>query len=43
MAEIYSTKVQDTPETMKAEMKAERERLEALRAAKGDYVSPCDL
>jgi len=28
---------------MKAEMKAERERLEALRAAKGDYISPCDL
>ena len=43
MAEIYSTKVEDTPETMKAEMKAERERLEALRAAKGDYVSPLDL
>jgi phosphoenolpyruvate carboxykinase (GTP) len=43
MEEIYSTKVQDTPETMKAEMKAERERLEALRAAKGDYVSPNDL
>jgi phosphoenolpyruvate carboxykinase (GTP) len=43
MEEIYSTKVQDTPETMKAEMKAERERLETLRAAKGDYVSPFDL
>lgn len=43
MEEIYSTKVQDTPETMKAEMKAERERLETLRAAKGDYISPFDL
>ena len=43
MEEIYSTKVKDTPETMKAEMKAQRERLEALKAAKGDYVSPCDL
>ncbi|MBT3380749.1 MAG: phosphoenolpyruvate carboxykinase (GTP) [Lentisphaerae bacterium] len=43
MEEIYTTKVQDTPEAMKAEMKAERERLEALRAAKGDYISPCDL
>jgi phosphoenolpyruvate carboxykinase (GTP) len=43
MEEIYSTKVQDTPETMKVEMKAERERLEALRAAKGDYISPNDL
>lgn len=43
MDDIFSTKVQDTPEIMKAEMKAERQRLEALRAAKGDYISPCDL
>ena len=43
MEEIFSTKVTDTPATMKAEMKAQRERLEALRAAKGDYVSPFDL
>jgi len=43
MEEIYSTKVQDTPESMKVEMKAQRERLEALRAAKGDYVSPFAL
>jgi phosphoenolpyruvate carboxykinase (GTP) len=42
MEEVFAT-VADTPETMKAEMKAQRERLEALRAAKGDYVSPLDL
>ena len=30
----------DTPETMKHEMKEQRERLEALRSEKGDYVSP---
>ncbi len=38
--EIYSTKVSDTPETMAKMMKEERVRLEALRAEKGDYVSP---
>lgn len=43
MDDIYTTKVTDTPETMKAEMKTQRERLDALRAAKGDYVSPFDL
>jgi phosphoenolpyruvate carboxykinase (GTP) len=43
MEEIYSTKVTDTPEVMKAEMKAQRERLEALKAAKGEYVCPFDL
>ncbi len=42
MDAIYAT-IEDTPEVMKQEMKAQRERLEALRAAKGDYVSPFDL
>ena len=42
MEEIYGT-VADTPEVMKEEMAAQRSRLEALRAAKGDYVSPFDL
>ena len=42
MEAIYAT-VGDTPETMKEEMKAERRRLEALRDAKGDYVSPFEL
>lgn len=43
MEEIYSTKVTDTPETMKRIMAEERARLEAIRAAKGDYVTPADL
>jgi phosphoenolpyruvate carboxykinase (GTP) len=42
MEKIYAT-VSDTPETMKKEMAAERERLNVLKAAKGDYVSPFDL
>ncbi|MBN1941748.1 MAG: phosphoenolpyruvate carboxykinase (GTP) [Phycisphaerae bacterium] len=42
MDKIFAT-VSDTPETMKAELKAQRERLEALKAAKGDYVSPLEL
>ncbi|MFC1497161.1 phosphoenolpyruvate carboxykinase (GTP) [Verrucomicrobiota bacterium] len=42
MKEIYST-IEDTPQEMKDEMTAERKRLEDLRAAKGDYISPCDL
>jgi phosphoenolpyruvate carboxykinase (GTP) len=41
--EIYSTKVTDTPETMTKLMKEERARLEALRAEKGDYITPNDL
>jgi phosphoenolpyruvate carboxykinase (GTP) len=40
---IYSTKVQDTPEAMKQLMADERTRLEALRAAKGDYIVPSAL
>jgi phosphoenolpyruvate carboxykinase (GTP) len=42
MAEIYAT-IDDTPQAMKDEMAAQRERLEQLRAAKGDHVSPFDL
>ena len=42
MDEVYAT-VDDTPATMKAEMAAQRERLEALQAAKGDCISPLDL
>ena len=42
MEEIYAT-IDDTPQTMKDEMAAERERLEKLQAEKGDYISPFDL
>ncbi len=42
MESIYAT-VNDTPQAMKDEMAAQRERLEALRAIKGDYISPFDL
>ncbi len=42
MEEIYAT-VDDNPQAMKEEMGAERKRLNALRAAKGDYISPNDL
>lgn len=42
MDEIFAT-VSDTPEAMKVELKAQRERLEALKAEKGDYISPLDL
>jgi len=42
MANIYAT-VLDTPKTMKDEMAAQRKRLAALRAAKGDYISPLNL
>jgi phosphoenolpyruvate carboxykinase (GTP) len=42
MEKIYAT-VQDTPQAMKDEMAAQRKRLEALKAAKGDYVSPTAL
>jgi len=41
MDAIYATI--DAPEAMKREMKAQRERIEALKIAKGDYVSPFDL
>jgi len=42
MEEIYAT-IDDTPPQMKDEMAAQRQRLEALRAEKGEYVSPFDL
>jgi phosphoenolpyruvate carboxykinase (GTP) len=42
MEEIYAG-VGDTPETMKAELAAQKARLERLRAEKGDYVSPIEL
>jgi phosphoenolpyruvate carboxykinase (GTP) len=42
MEEIYAT-VDDTPRAMKDEMAAQRQRLEALKAAKGDQISPLDL
>jgi len=42
MDEIFAT-VEELPEAFTTEMNAQRERLEALRAAKGDYISPLDL
>ena len=42
MAKIYAT-VEDTPQAMTDEMAAQRQRLEALKAAKGEYISPLDL
>jgi phosphoenolpyruvate carboxykinase (GTP) len=42
MDEIYAT-VDDTPQAMLDEMAAQRERLTALRAAGGGYVSPLEL
>ena len=42
MDEIFAT-VEELPEAFNKEMAAQRERLEALRAAKGDYISPFDL
>ena len=42
MDAIYAT-IGDTPQEMRDETAAQRERLENLRAEKGDYVSPFDL
>lgn len=42
MQKIYAT-IDDTPQTWKDEMAAERARLEKLQAEKGDYISPFDL
>jgi len=42
MEEIYAT-VQDNPPAMAEQTTAQRKRLEALKAAKGEYVSPLDL
>ena len=40
---IYRQDVADTPPVVMEVLAAQRKRLEALRAAKGDYVSPLDL
>ena len=42
MEEVYAT-VDNTPKTMTKEMADQRKRLEELKSAKGDYVSPLDL
>lgn len=42
MKDIYAT-VEDTPQVMLDEMAAQRKRLEALRAKKGECISPQDL
>ncbi|MEA2013259.1 MAG: phosphoenolpyruvate carboxykinase (GTP) [Verrucomicrobiota bacterium] len=42
MDDIYAT-IDDTPQVMKEEMLAQRKRLEDLRDAKGDYISPSAL
>lgn len=42
MEETYAT-VDSTPGTMKDEMAAQRQRLEDLKAGKGEYISPLDL
>jgi phosphoenolpyruvate carboxykinase (GTP) len=42
MEKIYAT-VQENPKAMTDEMAAQRKRLEALKAAKGEYISPLDL
>ena len=39
MEEIYKT-IDDCPQAMTDEMAAQRTRLEALKADKGEYVSP---
>ena len=42
MQEIYAT-IDDTPQTWKDEMAAEKARLEKLQAEKGYYITPNDL
>ncbi|MCF7848821.1 MAG: hypothetical protein K9M45_08235 [Kiritimatiellales bacterium] len=42
MDKIFAT-VEELPETFNTEMASQRARLEALRAEKGDYISPLDL
>jgi phosphoenolpyruvate carboxykinase (GTP) len=42
MEEIYAT-IDDTPQAMKDEMAAQRKRLEEIKEAKGDHISPLDL
>jgi phosphoenolpyruvate carboxykinase (GTP) len=40
---IYRQDVSDTPPVVLEVLAAQRDRLELLRATKGDYVSPVDL
>ena len=42
MDAIFAT-IDDTPQVMKDELRAQRDRLEALKAAKGEVISPFDL
>jgi phosphoenolpyruvate carboxykinase (GTP) len=42
MEKIYDT-VQENPKAMADEMAAQRKRLQTLKAAKGEYISPLDL
>ncbi len=42
METIFAT-VEDTPQTMKDEMAAQRQRLNTLQASKGKWISPLDL
>ncbi len=42
MEKIYAT-VHENPPAMNEEMTAQRQRLETLQTAKGDYISPFDL
>ncbi len=42
MEKIYAT-IDDAPQEVADEMAAQRSRLEELRSAKGDYISPLDL
>jgi phosphoenolpyruvate carboxykinase (GTP) len=43
IGKIYRSDVADTPALVLEVLAAQRERLEALRKAKGDYVSPLEL
>jgi phosphoenolpyruvate carboxykinase (GTP) len=40
---IYRQDIDDTPRVVFDVLAAQRKRLETLRAAKGDYVSPMEL
>ena len=40
---IYTEDVADTPKIVLETLRAQRKRLEDLRAAKGDYISPLDI
>ena len=43
IADLYRKDVPDAPDILYKVMSDQRGRLEALRAEKGDYVSPLDL